>query len=266
MTPPVLAPATTIATAPKPTPASLSLRQVGKRYRIGGQELPVLQRIGLEVARGEFLGIVGASGCGKSTLLRLIAGLDAQFEGEILIEGRPVDGPGVERGLVFQDHRLFPWLTVSQNIALGLDALDLPAHERRARIQEQLELVALTAFAQAYPHQLSGGMAQRAAIARALVSRPDILLMDEPFGALDSITRAHMQEELLRIWRERRITVLIVTHDVDEAVFLGDRVAVLEPRPGRLQSLIEVGLPRPRERTGAAFNQIKQRVLAQLKR
>ena len=247
-------------------PASLSLRNVGKTYSIDGQDLPVLQRIGLEIARGEFLGIVGASGCGKSTLLRLIAGLDDRFDGDILIEGRPVAGPGVERSLVFQDHRLFPWLSVTDNIALGLDSLDLSRRERASRIDEQLELVGLTGFAKAYPHQLSGGMAQRAAIARALVSRPDILLMDEPFGALDSITRAHMQEELLRIWHERRVTVVIVTHDVDEAVFLGDRVAVMEPRPGRVQSVIDVDLPRPRERTGAAFNQIKQRVLAQLKR
>jgi ABC-type nitrate/sulfonate/bicarbonate transport system ATPase subunit len=247
-------------------PTSLSLRNVGKTYPIDGQDLPVLQRIGLEIARGEFLSIVGASGCGKSTLLRLIAGLDDRFDGDILIEGRPVAGPGVERSLVFQDHRLFPWLSVTDNIALGLDSLDLSRGERSARIREQLELVGLTGFAQAWPHQLSGGMAQRAAIARALVSRPDILLMDEPFGALDSITRAHMQEELLRIWRERQVTVVIVTHDVDEAVFLGDRVAVMEPRPGRVQSVIEVDLPRPRERTGAAFNKIKQRVLGQLKR
>ncbi len=248
------------------TATALSLHNVGKTYRIDGQSLPVLQRIGLEVGRGEFLGIVGASGCGKSTLLRLIAGLDDRFDGDILIDGQPVAGPGVERSLVFQDHRLFPWLSVWDNIGLGLDSLELSRREREARIREQLELVGLTGFAQAWPHQLSGGMAQRAAIARALVSRPDILLMDEPFGALDSITRAHLQEELLRIWRERRITVVIVTHDVDEAVFLGDRVAVMEPRPGRVQSVIEVDLPRPRERTGAAFNQIKQRVLAQLKR
>jgi ABC-type nitrate/sulfonate/bicarbonate transport system ATPase subunit len=247
-------------------PAALSLRNVGKSYPIDGQHLPVLQRIGLEIARGEFLGIVGASGCGKSTLLRLIAGLDDRFEGDILIDGEPVAGPGVERGLVFQDHRLFPWLSVWDNIGLGLDSLGLGRREREARIHEQLELVGLTGFAQAWPHQLSGGMAQRAAIARALVARPDILLMDEPFGALDSITRAHMQEELLRIWRERRVTVVIVTHDVDEAVFLGDRVAVMEPRPGRVQAVIDVDLSRPRERTGAAFNQIKQRVLAQLKR
>ena len=247
-------------------PTALSLRNVGKTYRIEGQDLPVLQRIGLAIARGEFLSIVGASGCGKSTLLRLIAGLDHRFDGDILIDGEPVAGPGVERSLVFQDHRLFPWLNVTDNIGLGLDSLDLSRHEREARIREQLELVGLTGFAQAWPHQLSGGMAQRAAIARALVSRPDILLMDEPFGALDSITRAHMQEELLRIWRERRITVVIVTHDVDEAVFLGDRVVVMEPRPGRVQSVIEVDLPRPRERTGTAFNQIKQRVLGQLKR
>ncbi|QHE75818.1 ABC transporter ATP-binding protein [Hydrogenophaga sp. PBL-H3] len=247
-------------------PASLSLRNVGKTYPIDGADMLVLQRIGLELGRGEFLSIVGASGCGKSTLLRLIAGLDDRFDGDILIEGRPIAGPGVERSMVFQDHRLFPWLTVTDNIGLGLDSLDLGRHERVERIREQLDLVGLTGFAQAYPHQLSGGMAQRAAIARALVSRPEILLMDEPFGALDSLTRTYLQEELLRIWSERQVTAIVVTHDVEEAVFLGDRVVVMEPRPGRVQSVVEVDLPRPRNRTGAGFNEIKQQVLRQLRR
>ena len=234
-------------------PASLSLRNVGKTYSIDGQNLPVLQRIGLEIPRGEFLSIVGPSGCGKTTLLRLIAGLDDRFDGDILIEGRPVAGPGVERSLVFQDHRLFPWLSVTDNIALGLDSLDLSRREREARIQEQLELVGLTGFAQAWPHQLSGGMAQRAAIARALVSRPDILLMDEPFGALDALTRAKLQDELLAIVQKTQSTVVMVTHDVDEAVLLSDKIVMMTNGPAAtIGEVLSVDLPRPRNRVELA--------------
>ena len=168
--------------------------------------------------------------------------------------------------MVFQDHRLFPWLNVHDNVGLGLDTFALARSEREDRIREQLELVGLASFASAYPHQLSGGMSQRAAIARALVSRPEILLMDEPFGALDSLTRVYLQEELLRIWSERRITAIVVTHDVEEAVFLGDRVAVMEPRPGRIQHIVPVPLPRPRQRADADFTAIKQQVSHGLRR
>ncbi|OVZ63036.1 sulfonate ABC transporter ATP-binding protein [Pigmentiphaga sp. NML080357] len=247
-------------------PAALSLRRVGKQYTVDNQPLPVLDRISLDLKRGEFLSIVGASGCGKSTLLRLVAGLDSAFDGEILIDGRPVAGPGAERGMVFQDHRLFPWLTIAGNVALGLDSLDLHARERDARVAAMLELVGLPAFATAYPHQLSGGMAQRAAIARALVSEPDILLMDEPFGALDSLTRVYLQEELLRIWSQRQVTVIVVTHDVEEAVYLSDTVAVMAPRPGRIVGATTVDLPRPRDRADPRFGELKSAILGQLRR
>lgn len=245
---------------------TLSLRAVGKSYLVDQRPLPVLERINLELQRGEFVSIVGASGCGKSTLLRLIVGLDNEFDGDILIEGRRVNGPGAERGMVFQDHRLFPWLSVHGNVGLGLDSARIDDTEREARISDMIRLVGLQGFAQAFPHQLSGGMAQRAAIARALVSEPEILLMDEPFGALDSLTRLYLQEELLRIWSERKVTVIVVTHDVEEAIFLSDRIVVMEPRPGRIRQIETVGLPRPRDRALPAFGSLKTRILDQLRR
>jgi ABC-type nitrate/sulfonate/bicarbonate transport system ATPase subunit len=245
---------------------ALSLRGVGKHYEVEQRVLPVLRQINLDLQRGEFLSIVGASGCGKSTLLRLIVGLDDDFEGDIRIGGNPIRGPGSERSIVFQDHRLFPWLTIEANVALGLDSSQLLKQARRERVAEMLELVGLSSFSRAYPHQLSGGMAQRAAIARALVSEPQVLLMDEPFGALDSLTRAYLQEELLRIWEARRVTVIVVTHDVEEAVFLSDTVLVMEPRPGRIERVVAVDLPRPRERGTAAFASIKSDILNALRR
>jgi ABC-type nitrate/sulfonate/bicarbonate transport system ATPase subunit len=246
--------------------AALALRRVGKHYPVGDSTLSVLEDVDLSLAPGEFLSVVGASGCGKSTLLRLIVGLDRDFDGDILIDGHPVDGPGLERGMVFQDHRLFPWLTVQANIGLGLDSTSLSPRARRARIDEMIRLVGLTGFADAFPHQLSGGMAQRAAIARALVSEPQMLLMDEPFGALDSLTRIYLQEELLRIWMERQVTVIVVTHDVDEALFLSDTILLMAPRPGRVQARIDVDLPRPRDRALPEFGALKQQILTQLRR
>ena len=245
---------------------ALSLRGVGKQYEVQNLPLPVLRQISFDLRRGEFLSIVGASGCGKSTLLRLIVGLDSDFEGDIQIDGKPIRGPGAERSMVFQDHRLFPWLTIEGNVALGLDGLDLSAGEKRRRVGELIELVGLSKFALAYPHQLSGGMAQRAVIARALVSEPEILLMDEPFGALDSLTRVYLQEELLRIWAKRKVTAIVVTHDVEEAVFLSDTVIVMEPRPGRIQSVVPINLTRPRDRASQGFAEIKGRILRDLRR
>lgn len=245
---------------------ALSVQDVSKTYEVNGAPLQVLRHVTVDIDAGGVLAIVGASGCGKSTLLRLIVGLDAGFEGAILVNGRPVDGPGAERAIVFQDHRLFPWLTVAQNIALALDAFDVPEAERRRRVAEQIALVGLTGFADAYPHQLSGGMAQRAAIARALVAEPDILLMDEPFGALDSLTRLYLQDELLRIWSERRVTIVIVTHDVEEALFLADTVVVMEPRPGRIGAVEPIALPRPRDRSSAGFAALKRTILGSLRR
>jgi sulfonate transport system ATP-binding protein len=189
---------------------------VSKSYELENRQLPVLKNISFDVGAAEFVSIVGASGCGKSTLLRLIIGLDTDYDGEIALGSRRIEGPGAERGLVFQEHRLFPWLTVRDNVALGLEGVE--AAEAEARIAANIALVGLAGFENAYPHQLSGGMAQRAAIARALVTRPDVLLLDEPLGALDSLTRSHLQGELLKIWEYERITMIMVTHDVEDGL------------------------------------------------
>jgi sulfonate transport system ATP-binding protein len=226
--------------------------------------LPVLRNIALDVAPGEFVSVVGASGCGKSTLLRLIVGLDTDYDGDILLAGTRIEGPGPERGIVFQEHRLFPWLTVEENIALGLDASGAPQHKQDRSIAEHVALVGLSGFEKAYPYQLSGGMAQRAAIARALVNRPEILLLDEPLGALDSLTRAHLQEELLRIWRQEGVTMIMVTHDVEEAVYLSDKVVIMEPRPGRIRSVVDIDLAHPRNRATPHFIALKEQVLKNL--
>jgi sulfonate transport system ATP-binding protein len=244
----------------------LAIRAVSKSYRANGSDLEVLRRLDFTVGAGEFTTIVGASGCGKSTLLRLVIGLDGDYEGDILIDDRRVEEPGADRSIVFQDHRLFPWLTVEQNIALGIEASEPDRGRRRRQVTDYIELVGLSGFERAYPHQLSGGMAQRAAIARALVTEPKVLLLDEPLGALDSLTRAYLQEELLRIWRERRVTVLMVTHDVEEAVYLSDKVIVLEPRPGRIRGIVDVELPHPRDRANPAFVALKERVVRRLTR
>ena len=240
---------------------ALSLRGVGKSFSVDGRSFEALRGIDLEIARGEIVSLLGASGCGKSTLLRLIVGLDDEFHGSIRVDGSPVAGPGAERAMVFQDHRLFPWATVEQNIALGLDARRRPAKEVTERVRAMVALVGLAGFENAYPGQLSGGMAQRAAIARALVSEPEILLMDEPFGALDALTRISMQDELLRIWQARRMTVVLVTHDVDEALHLSHRVAVLGARPGRIQRVIDLDAPLPRRRGDADFAGLKNEIL-----
>ncbi|WLE62999.1 ABC transporter ATP-binding protein [Burkholderia plantarii] len=246
------------------SPVALEIRQVRKRYAQRGAALEVLDDISLAVRDGEFVSIVGASGCGKSTLLRLIAGLDTDYDGEIRAGGERVRDTSLQRGIVFQDHRLFPWLTVEQNVAAALRNSPLAARARREAVAEHIALVGLAGFEAAYPAQLSGGMAQRVAIARGLVNRPKLLLLDEPFGALDAQTRTRMQHELQRIWARERITMLLVTHDVDEAVWLGDRVVTMAPRPGRIARIVEVGLPRPRERASPAFARLRDTILADL--
>lgn len=243
---------------------TLEIRRLNKQFEVKGQVLPVLRDINLRVEPGEFLAIVGASGCGKSTLLRLILGLEPEFEGQLLLDGRPITAPGLERGIVFQEHRLFPWLTVRENIGASLLNSGLTPGQQRFAVRDHIALVGLTGFEDAYPHQLSGGMAQRVAIARALAPRPEILLLDEPLGALDALTRAHLQQELRRIWQAEGITMVMVTHDVDEALYLADRVLVMAPRPGRVQRELQVELPHPRERTGAEFAALKKQVLAAL--
>jgi sulfonate transport system ATP-binding protein len=240
----------------------LDILHVSKHYEQHGTTLAVLDELSLHVRAGEFVSIVGASGCGKSTLLRLIAGLDTDYSGDIRVGGERVRDTSLQRGIVFQDHRLFPWLTVAQNVAAALRNARLDKHAKRRAVDQHLALVGLEEFAQAYPHQLSGGMAQRVAIARGLVNRPRLLLLDEPFGALDAQTRTRMQNELLRIWEQERITTILVTHDVEEAIYLGDRVVTMAARPGRIERIVDIDLPRPRRRDSAEFVRLREAVLA----
>lgn len=243
-----------------PPPPLVSFAGVGKRFG----ELQAISDFNLDIREGESIAILGSSGCGKSTLLRLLIGLDREFDGRIEVAGKPVQGIGSERGIVFQEHRLFPWLSVEQNIALGLVNEGLTQAERFRRVDEFIHLVGLNGFQRAYPHQLSGGMAQRVAIARGLVASPRILLLDEPFGALDALTRQQMQDELLAIRKRAGITSLLVTHDVEEAIFLADRVVVLAPRPGRIKRIVPIDLPHPRDRAGYDFHQLRAELLYEL--
>jgi ABC-type nitrate/sulfonate/bicarbonate transport system ATPase subunit len=245
-------------------PGTLDILHVSKRFAVAGEAVQALEDIDLSVSPGEFIAIVGASGCGKSTLLRLLVGLESDYEGDIRLDDRRIDRPDLDRAIVFQEHRLLPWLTAEANVALGLLKSSLPAGQKRRAVREHLELVGLGAFARAYPSQLSGGMAQRVAIARALVNRPRILLLDEPLGALDALTRARLQEELLRIVRHEGITAILVTHDVDEAVYLGDRIVVMQPHPGRIAAILPVPLTYPRSRSDPAFVALRDEVLVLL--
>jgi NitT/TauT family transport system ATP-binding protein len=226
--------------------AILKVSNLHKTYDRAGQRMTVLEDINLTLYRREFLCVVGPSGCGKSTLARIIAGLDPYTSGEVILNGQPVRGPGKERGMVFQGYTLFPWLSVRRNVMFGLEANGTSRAEAHKDATQWLQLVGLEKFADAYPHQLSGGMKQRVAIVRALATQPSLLLMDEPFGALDAQTRVRMQTYLMQIWRRINISVLFITHDLDEAILLADRILVLSAHPGRTQELIEVPVPRPR--------------------
>lgn len=246
-------------------PASIiQFSGVSKSFRVAGGQLAVLRDFNLAIEPGEFVAILGSSGCGKSTLLRLLAGLDTEYQGDISIEGRRVDGVGSDRGIVFQEPRLFPWLDVERNVALGLVNEPMGKAARFRRIADYIRLVRLEGFEKALPHQLSGGMSQRVAIARGLVSSPRILMLDEPFGALDAQTRQQMQNELLAIRDRQRITTLLVTHDIEEAVFLADRVVVMSPRPGRIKRILPIDLPRPRERASFEFHRLRQELIDDL--
>ena len=219
-----------------------------------------LDEISLSIRAGEFVSLVGPSGCGKSTLLRLIAGLDTCDAGELWVGAEPISGPSAERGLVFQDPNLFPWLTVRRNVQAGLVARAL-LDEKRDEVEEYIRLVGLDSFADVFPHHLSGGMAQRAALARALINHPKILLLDEPLGALDAFTRMKMQDEVLRLWEARGTTMLLVTHDIDEALYMSDRIIIMTPRPGRIERIIDVGLERPRQRNNPEFLRLRSDIL-----
>jgi NitT/TauT family transport system ATP-binding protein len=224
----------------------LEVKNLDKVYKTAKGETTALKNVSFKTHRREFVCVIGPSGCGKSTLARILAGLEGHNGGEVLLDGKPVNGPGRDRGMVFQGYTLFPWLSVKKNVMFGLEMNGISSSEAGREAELWLELVGLEKFANAYPHELSGGMKQRVAIARALVNQPRILLMDEPFGALDAQSRCKMQSHLLEIWRNIDITIVFITHDLDEAIYLADRILVLKAHPGEVQELIEVPVPRPR--------------------
>jgi ABC-type nitrate/sulfonate/bicarbonate transport system ATPase subunit len=256
------------ASAPLQTPtaegSSLEVRDVTKRFiSPEGVEFVALKEVSLSVRPGDLISFVGPSGCGKSTLLRLIAGLDHPNAGTLHVGQERITGPDASRGLVFQDPNLFPWLTVRGNVQAGLVARRVLA-EKRGEVDEFINLVGLTEFANAWPHHLSGGMAQRVALARALINHPKVLLLDEPLGALDAFTRMRMQDEVLRLWQARRTTMLLVTHDIDEAIYMSDSIVIMTPRPGRIERTITVEIPRPRDRSSPEFLKLRGEILEML--
>lgn len=238
----------------------VALRHLSKVFTLNGQPLHVLRNLSLDIRAGESLAIVGPSGCGKTTLLRLLAGLETPDGGQVLIDGRKVEGVGTERAVIYQEPRLLPWLTVLENVAFGLEVRGVRQSVAQERAHHYIRLVGLADFANAWPRQLSGGMAQRVGIARALTVQPEILLLDEPLGALDAMTRLTMQEELTRIWTEEQVTMVLVTHDLEEAIFLADRVLVLS-RGETPPMTIEIDLPRPRDRSSAEFVQMRRMLM-----
>ncbi len=251
------------------TPAAL--RQQQPRIAVRGlrkhftdiarqEQIVALDGIDLEIGDDEFLTVLGPSGCGKTTLLNIVAGFDQATSGEVRLDGEAILKPGPDRGVVFQEYALFPWLTVEQNIEFGLRERRVAKTQRRARVREQIASVGLSGFERRYPQELSGGMRQRVAIARALVNDPKILLLDEPFAALDAQTRTLMQQELLRVWSAARRTAIFITHNIEEAILLGDRVVVMTARPGRIKEIVTVSLSRPRDVTSAEFNETRRRI------
>ena len=238
--------------------SGLTIQGLNKSFTTAQKVVNVLEHINLDIEGGEFISIVGSSGCGKSTLLRIIAGLETDYQGVVVLGQKRILKPGLDRGIVFQEHRLLPWLTVKDNIAFGLKIDSQTENDKL--IQEHINLVGLKGFETAYPSQLSGGMAQRVAIARALINRPKVLLLDEPFGALDALTKIQMQKEVLRIWEAERTTMILVTHDIDEAVYLGDRIVVMSSRPGTVKKIVPVELSRPRDRSSYDFVQIRKSI------
>ena len=246
--------------------ASLRIADVSKDFPNAehpDQRTVALEAATLSVEPGELVALIGPSGCGKSTLLRLLAGLDQPNAGELCVGNQTIAGPSAERGLVFQDPNLFPWLSVRGNIQSGLVARGV-LQSRRHEVDEFMRLVGLETFAGAYPHHLSGGMAQRVALARALINHPKVLLLDEPLGALDAFTRMKMQDEVLRLWEARGTTMLLVTHDIDEAIYMSDRIVIMTPRPGRIERIIAVDLPRPRQRNSPEFLRLRSDILDHL--
>ncbi len=252
--------------AAKPNAAKpLSLRGLAKHYETAdGRTIEALSPVDLEISPGEFLVVVGPSGCGKSTLLNILAGLTPPSAGEAWVGDIQVKGPDIDRGMVFQDYALFPWLDAVGNVEFGLERKRIPRHARREIAMRYLEMVGLADFAEKRPRELSGGMRQRVAIARTFATEPSIIFMDEPFGALDALTRSHLQHQLLRIWQQHRKTVVFITHSVVEAIYLADRIVLMTARPGRIKSALKVELAHPRDPTSDDFRSIERRVYADL--
>ena len=242
----------------------LTIRGVTKRFSVGDGELEALAPVDLSIPTGEFVCMIGASGCGKSTLLRIIAGFEEPTTGNVAMYGKAITGPGSDRGMVFQDYALFPWMTVRENISFGPRQRRLPREEIVKTADEFVRMVGLERFADRYPNQLSGGMKQRVAIARVLANNASILLMDEPFGALDALTREQLQNELLQIWKRTGVTTIFVTHSVEEAVLLADRVLVMSAGPGRIDSDFRIDLPRPRDVSSPEFNALRRDIARRL--
>jgi ABC-type nitrate/sulfonate/bicarbonate transport system ATPase subunit len=242
----------------------LTVRGVTKRFAVGDDEIEALAPVDLAIPKGEFVCMIGASGCGKSTLLRIIAGFEEPTTGDVSIDGKVIAGPGSDRGMVFQDYALFPWMTVRQNISFGPRQRQLPRAEIDRTTDEFVRMVGLERFADRYPNQLSGGMKQRVAIARVLANDANILLMDEPFGALDALTREQLQNELLQIWKRTGVTTIFVTHSVEEAVLLAGRVLVMSAGPGRIDSDFRIELPRPRDVSSPEFNALRRDIARRL--
>ncbi len=243
-------------------PSRLTIESVGKVYESPRGSVQALHDVSLQISPGEFISLVGPSGCGKTTLFRIVAGLVEPTTGSVLLNETPVSGPGENMGIVFQEYHLFPWRTVRGNIGFGLEQQDVPKSERNKRIEELIDLVGLEGFEDSYPKALSGGMKQRVALARALATNPSLLLMDEPFSAVDAQTRRRLQDELLDIWEETGTTVLFVTHDIEEAIRLADRVAVMAKDPGRVAEVIDINLERPRTRTDQDFGTYYEQILS----
>ena len=247
-----------------PHPSILSIRGVTKRFTLDDDEVEALAAVDLTIPQGQFVCLIGASGCGKSTLLRIIAGFEEPSSGEAAIRGKAISGPGRDRGMVFQDYALFPWMTVRENISFGPRQRQLPPREIARTTDEFVRMVGLERFADRYPSQLSGGMKQRVAIARVLANDANILLMDEPFGALDALTREQLQHELLQIWSRTGVTTIFVTHSVEEAVLLADRVLVMSAGPGRIDSDFRIDLARPRDVSSPEFNRLRRDIAQRL--
>jgi ABC-type nitrate/sulfonate/bicarbonate transport system ATPase subunit len=253
-----------VTTLPAATIGTLSAAGLCKAFpQEHGPDVIALDQLDLTIRSGEFVSLIGPSGCGKSTFLRLVAGLAQPSAGTLTLDGQPIVQPGYERGLVFQDPTLFPWMTIYENVAFGLRVRGRYPSKRH-EVLEFIELVGLRGFEKAYPHQLSGGMAQRASLARTLVNHPKVVLLDEPLGALDAFTRMGMQDEILKIWRQRGTTMVMVTHDVDEAIYMSDRIIVMSPRPARIEKVIEVAIGRPRSRDLPEFLRLRSSILQTL--